>query len=100
MSKVIDNIEDIASIDNKQATLVSGTNIKTVNSNSLLGSGNIEITGGATGAGGDKIFVENGQVVTTNYTITTNCNAMTAGDITINSGITVTVPSGSRWVIV
>ena len=33
----------------KQATLVSGTNIKTVNGESLLGSGNIEIVGG----GGD-----------------------------------------------
>lgn len=31
----------------KQATLVSGTNIKTINSESLLGGGNIEITGGS-----------------------------------------------------
>ena len=30
----------------KQDTLVSGTNIKTVNNNSLLGSGNINIPGG------------------------------------------------------
>ena len=87
-------------IGDKQDTLVSGTNIKTINGSSVLGSGDLEITGGATGAGGDKIFVENGQTVTTDYTITTNCNAMTAGDITINSGVTVTVPTGSRWVIV
>jgi hypothetical protein len=58
------------------------------------------VGGGATGAGGDEIFVENGQTVTTSYTITSNRNAMSAGPITINSGITVTVPSGSRWVIV
>ena len=31
--------------DGKQATLVSGTNIKTINNNSLLGSGNIDIQG-------------------------------------------------------
>lgn len=31
--------------DTKQATLVSGTNIKTINGTSLLGSGNISITG-------------------------------------------------------
>lgn len=35
-------------VNSKQDTLVSGTNIKTVNGNSLLGSGNIEIQGGTT----------------------------------------------------
>ena len=34
-------------IDGKQATLVSGTNIKTINNQSLLGSGNIDIQGGS-----------------------------------------------------
>ena len=33
-------------VDAKQATLVSGTNIKTINNESLLGSGNISISGG------------------------------------------------------
>lgn len=37
---------------NKQDKLVSGTNIKTVNGNSLLGSGNIEISGGDTSSYG------------------------------------------------
>jgi hypothetical protein len=55
--------------------------------------------GGATGGGGDQVFVENGQTVTTDYTITTNFNAMSTGPITINAGITVTVPSGSNWVV-
>lgn len=36
----------VAGITGKQDTLVSGTNIKTVNSTSLLGSGNIVISGG------------------------------------------------------
>ena len=35
------------SLDAKQATLVSGTNIKTINNNSLLGSGNITIESGS-----------------------------------------------------
>jgi hypothetical protein len=48
----------------------------------------------------NDIFYENGQAVTSNYTITTNKNAMSAGPITINSGITVTIPSGSNWAIV
>ena len=58
------------------------------------------VGGGATGGGADEVFIENDQVVTTNYTITTNKNAVSAGTITVNSGVTVTVPSGSRWVVV
>jgi hypothetical protein len=58
------------------------------------------IGGGAKGGGSDDIFYENGQTVTTNYTLTTNKNAMTAGPVAINSGVTVTVPSGSSWTIV
>jgi hypothetical protein len=58
------------------------------------------VGGGATGGGSDTIFFENGQTVTTNYTLTTNKNAVTAGPVTINSGVTVTVPSGSSWVVV
>ena len=58
------------------------------------------IGGGATGGGSDDVFYENGQTVTSNYTLTTSKNAMTAGPVSINSGITVTIPSGSSWVIV
>jgi len=58
-----------------------------------------QIGGGATGAGGDQVFVENGVTVTANYTLSTNKNAMSVGPITINSGISVTVPTGRRWVI-
>jgi len=56
--------------------------------------------GGATGAGGDDIFYENGTNVTTSYTITSGKNAMSAGPITIDTGATVTVPTGSTWTIV
>ena len=55
--------------------------------------------GGATGAGGDKIFIENGQTVTTSYSIPSLSNAMSTGPITIDAGAVVTVPSGSVWVI-
>ena len=54
---------------------------------------------GATGGGTDQVFVENGQVVTVNYAIPAGKNAESVGPITVNSGITVTVPSGSRWVV-
>lgn len=58
------------------------------------------IGGGATGGGSDAVFVENDTTVTQNYTITTGKNAMSAGPITINNGVTVTIPNGSVWSIV
>lgn len=59
-----------------------------------------QLGGGATGGGSDTVFLENGQTVTTSYTLTTGRNAVSAGPITINAGATVTVPSGASWVIV
>jgi hypothetical protein len=55
---------------------------------------------GATGGLGNPVFYENDQTVTADYTITANKNAMSAGPITIDTGITVTVPTDSTWVIV
>ena len=55
---------------------------------------------GATGGGTDQVFWQNDQVVTTNYTITSSKNAGTFGPVTVNSGVTVTVPSGSVWTVV
>ena len=45
-------------------------------------------------------IVVNSQTVAENYTIAATNNAMSSGPITINSGITVTVSSGSRWAVV
>lgn len=64
------------------------------------GTGWVPMGGGATGGVGNYAFVENDVVVSADYTITTNKNAMTAGPITINNGVTVTVPNGSVWSIV
>jgi hypothetical protein len=58
-----------------------------------------QIGGGATGNGGDQVFVENSQTVTASYEIPVGKNASTVSPITINSGVVVTVPSGSRWVV-
>ena len=64
------------------------------------GSGTVvPIGGGASGGGANQVFYENDQTVTANYTITTGKNAMSTGPITVNSGVTVTVPSGSVWVV-
>ena len=56
--------------------------------------------GGAGGSSGDGVFYENDTNVTASYTISTNKNAMSAGPITINNGVTVTVPTGSVWTVV
>jgi len=61
--------------------------------------GSIGGGGGATGGGTDQIFYLNGQTVTTTYSIPSGQNAMSTGPITVSSGATVTVPSGSRWVV-
>jgi hypothetical protein len=89
-----------------------------LNSNNITGTGNIPaanltgtlpaidgsnltgISAGATGGGSDEIFYENGQTITTDYTITNGKNAMSAGPITINTGVTVTVGTGENWTVV
>ena len=55
--------------------------------------------GGATGSGGDQVFVETSQTVTTSYTLSSGFNAITASPLTVESGVTVTVPSGAAWIV-
>ena len=63
-----------------------------------------EAGAGAAGGGTDKIFWENGKTVTTSYTIGTgfgtDCNAGSWGPITINNGVTDTIPNNSNWTII
>jgi len=87
----------------KLATTSTGIDVTgTVTATSYAGDGSAltGIAAGATGGGSDDIFYENGQNVTTNYTITNGKNAMSAGPITINSGVTVTVGAGETWTVV
>ena len=58
------------------------------------------IGGGAKGSGTNSVFYENDATVIADYTITAGKNAVSAGPITINEGVTVTIPSDSNWVIV
>lgn len=71
--------------------VTAGTNPTT-----LAGYG---ITDAVTAGAGGAIF-ENTQTISANYTLTSGKNGLSAGPITIASGITVTVPSGSVWAIV
>lgn len=53
--------------------------------------------GGGASAGG--AIYENSNSIDASYTLTTNTNGMSVSPITIASGVTVSVPSGARWVI-
>ena len=123
---------DWTTFNGKQALLVSGTNIKTINSNSILGSGDLTISASAAGSntqvqynnsgafGANSSFTYststgdlsapvhnstngltvNSSNVSANYTIASGSNAFSVGPITTNSGVTVTVSSGQRWVVI
>jgi hypothetical protein len=44
-------------------------------------------------------IIANSATISANYTIASGQNAMSTGAVTVNSGVTVTVSSGSRWVV-
>lgn len=58
------------------------------------------VGGGARGGVGNPVFYENDSVITKNYTVTAGKNAMSAGPITINDAVTVTIPDGSVWAVI
>ena len=59
----------------------------------------IDSSSGATGAGTDEVFVENGQTVTGSYSLSTNKNAHLVGPVALNSGVVVTVPANATLLI-
>lgn len=63
-------------------------------------SGSWSGLGGATGGAGNPAFYENDTAIIVGYTISTGKNAMSAGPISINDGVTVTIPDGSTWTVV
>lgn len=87
-----------ASASNTLAKLTAGSNTQV-----LTLAGGVPTwaasTGGASGGGTDQVFFVNGQTVNTSYSIPASKNAMSTGPITVASGAVVTVPSGSRWVV-
>ena len=84
------------------ATGVIATGVITASSFSGDGSALSNLPAGAPvgGASTNTVFFENDNTVDVSYTISTDKNAMAAGPISIRSGVTVTVPSGSFLTIV
>ena len=59
----------------------------------------LDITSAVAPQLGNGCVTENSLTITSNYTMTSNKSGVSVGDITIASGATVTIPSGSRYVI-
>ena len=57
----------------------------------------VEIGGGA---GSSAMFTETEQVLAADHTLTADRNALTAGPLTINDNVTLTIPTSSNWLVV
>lgn len=82
----------------KNINLTAGSGV------SITSATNGAITISNSGGTGSNITTlgmwENAITISADYTITTGNNAVSAGPVTIDTGITVTVPSGSSWTVV
>lgn len=97
---VADSLTDtltLANGNNIEISTDAGTDTVTVAANLQSISSNVTFSGAV------KIqtaFIETAQNVDSNYTISNNYSAISAGPVTVANGVSVTIPSGSRWVIV
>lgn len=90
-----DNI-DAAGV-NTAYSLTSGTNVMFIAQDAT----DWDTISGGSGSGNTitEGLYEHAHTISANYSIASGNNALTAGPITINTGVSVTVPSGSTWVI-
>jgi len=104
----LDNVS-IAGVVTATSFTGSGANLTNLTASQLIGalpsiSGanltNLPPSAPVGGASTNTVFFENDKAVAVNYQITSTKNAMSAGPISINAGIAVTVPSGCSWTIV
>jgi hypothetical protein len=89
-------------VKNEDGSALSGAEFRAGGIYSVIYDGTYWVLAGGGGGGGAEAggaIYENTQSINANYTKTTNKNGFSVGPITVASGVTVTVPSGSRYVI-
>jgi hypothetical protein len=89
-------------VKNEDGSALSGAEFRAGGIYTVVYDGTNWVLAGGGGGGGAEAggaIYENTQSINANYTITTNKNGFSVGPITVASGVTVTVPSGSRYVI-
>lgn len=89
-------------IKNEDGSALSGAEFRANGIYTVVYDGTNWVLAGGGGGGGAEAggaIYENTQSINANYTITTGKNGFSVGPMTIASGVTVTVPSGSRYVI-
>lgn len=98
---------DWSAFNSKQAALVSGTNIKTINGNSILGSGNLVISGGGGSVGTATIDFGSSPVAEKSFTITdagistsSYINVYVMGDTTADNDLDAHLHAGASWKMV
>jgi len=87
---------------NEDGSALSGGELRAGGFYSIVYNGSAWVLAGGGGGGGAEaggLLYENTQTLTASYTITTGKNAMSVGPISVASGAVLTVPSGSRYVI-
>jgi len=83
----------------KLATNNTGITVTgTVAATAYTGDGSALTGLDSTKAGG--AIYENSNTISTTHTLTANTNGMSAGPVTVNSGITLTIPSGATYTVV
>jgi len=59
----------------------------------------VQMGGGATGGGADAVFALNSPSMTTSYSVPSGKNALMVGPMGVPTGVTLTLPTGSRLVV-
>jgi hypothetical protein len=90
-------IEAVSEGDFSSSSNATKLSFKTASSEAAAEKASLSSVGNFTISGA---IWENGRTIAANYTISSSHNAMSCGPITINSGVSVTVPSGSVWAII
>lgn len=105
---------NLAAFDGTTGKLIKQANIVTVAQGgtgtatpSLVAGTNVTVTGtwpnqtiaSTGGGGGGGPLLENDQIIAANLTITAGKNALAVGPVTITSGVSVTVGSGQKWLV-